>query len=184
MNGHFGKLIAEKVQIMGPFANRHCNRAADQRASQDSAPLRTRAENGGRKGAVRSGPPRLGAAATEFAIVAPLFFLLVIGMIELGRGLMVEQILINASRVGARQAITVGATNSEVQTAVEDYATSVAVPSVSVNVTPDPASASAGTMVTVTTSVPFNNVSWLPSPWFLGGRTLTAASTMRKEGFE
>jgi Flp pilus assembly protein TadG len=134
-----------------------------------------------RKSRIRN---RVGAAATEFAIVAPLFFLLVIGMIELGRGLMVQQVLINASRVGARQAITVGATNSEVQTAVTDYAASVAVPNVSVDVTPDPASSPAGTMMSVTTSVPFDDVSWLASPWFLGGRTLTAESTMRKEGFE
>jgi Flp pilus assembly protein TadG len=127
---------------------------------------------------------RLGAAATEFAIVAPLFILLVIGMIELGRGLMVQQVLINASRVGARQAITMGATSSEVQAAVTDYAASVAVPNVSVDVTPNPASSPAGTMMSVTTTVPFSDVSWLPAPWFLGGTTLTAESTMRKEGFE
>jgi hypothetical protein len=32
--------------------------------------------------------------------------------------------------------------------------------------------------------VDFSQVSWLAPPWFLGGRTLTAASTMRKEGIE
>jgi Flp pilus assembly protein TadG len=127
---------------------------------------------------------RRGAAATEFAIVAPVFLLLVIGILELGRALMVQQVLINASRVGVRQAITLGATTAEVQAAVEDYAASVAVPGVSVNVTPDPATASAGDSIQVTTSVPFSNVSWLASPWFLGGNTLTANSRMRKEGFE
>ena len=44
---------------------------------------------------------RRGAAATEFAIVAPVFFLMVIGFIEFGRALMVQQVLVNASRVGA-----------------------------------------------------------------------------------
>ena len=43
---------------------------------------------------------------------------------------------------------------------------------------------SAGTVITVTASVPFSNVSWMSSPWFLGGKTLTANSQMRKEGFE
>jgi Flp pilus assembly protein TadG len=127
---------------------------------------------------------RLGAAATEFAIVAPVFLLLVIGIIELGRALMVQQVLVNASRVGVREAITLGATTTEVEAAVEDYAASVAVPGVSVDVTPDPATASAGDSITVTASVPFNDVSWLASPWFLGGDTLTANSRMRKEGFE
>jgi Flp pilus assembly protein TadG len=127
---------------------------------------------------------RCGAAAVEFAIVAPVFFLLVIGMIEVGRAMMVQQVLINASRVGARQAVTAGATSSAVQSAVQDYATSVAVPSVSVSVSPDPAAAKSGDTMTVTTSVNYNNVSWLASPWFLGGKTLTSTSKMRKEGFD
>jgi hypothetical protein len=36
----------------------------------------------------------------------------------------------------------------------------------------------------VTTSVPFSSVSWMNVPWFLGGKTLTANSQMRKEGFQ
>jgi Flp pilus assembly protein TadG len=129
-------------------------------------------------------PVHRGVAATEFAIVAPVFLLLVIGILELGRALMVQQVLINASRVGARQAITLGATTSEVQTAVAEYALSVAVPGVTVNVSPSPSSASAGDAISVTASVPYSDVSWLPAPWFLGGTTLTAQSQMRKEGFE
>jgi len=97
---------------------------------------------------------------------------------------MVEQVLINASRVGARQAITLGATTSEVISEVEEYTANISVPSVTVNVTPDPATAAVGDAITVTASVPFESVSWLPSPWFLGGKTLTASSQMRKEGFE
>ncbi|MCC7474265.1 MAG: pilus assembly protein [Pirellulales bacterium] len=127
---------------------------------------------------------RRGVAATEFAIVAPVFFLMVIGFIEFGRALMVQQVLINASRVGARIASTTGSTTASVQTAVEEYANGVAVPGVAVAVSPDPATATAGTTITVTSTVPFGNVSWLTSPWFLGGKTLTANSQMRKEGFE
>lgn len=127
---------------------------------------------------------RLGAAATEFAVVAPIFILLVIGMIELGRGLMVQQVLVNASRVGARQAIAVGSSSADVQAAVVDYAQGVAVSGVTVNVSPDPAGATAGTMISVEASVPYGSVSWLPAPWFLGGTMLTAESVMRKEGFE
>jgi Flp pilus assembly protein TadG len=127
---------------------------------------------------------RRGAAVTEFAIVAPVFFLMVVGFIEFGRALMVQQVLINASRVGARQAITTGATLSEVTTAVEEYTAALAVPGVDVSVMPDPSAADPGDAVTVTTSVDFNDVSWMSSPWFLGGATLSANSQMRKEGFE
>lgn len=134
----------------------------------------------------RRRPPRRhrGVAAVEFAFVAPIFFLMVLGIIEIGRAMMVQQVLINASRVGARMASTTGATSTAVQSAVQSYASGVAVPGVTVAVTPNPATAAAGTAITVTTSVPFNNVSWMSSPWFLGGRTLTANSQMRKEGFE
>jgi Flp pilus assembly protein TadG len=127
---------------------------------------------------------RRGAAATEFAIVAPVFFLMIIGFLEFGRALMVQQVLINASRVGARQAVTTSATAAAVEAAVEDYASGVAVSGVDVTITPDPGSAAPGTAITVTTSVDFNEVSWMASPWFLGGTTLRASSEMRKEGFE
>jgi len=123
-------------------------------------------------------------AATEFAIVAPVFFLMVIGFIEFGRALMVQQVLINASRVGARQASTTGATTAQVQAAVQAYTSGVAINGVTVTVTPDPAAAVAGTAITVNTSVPFSSVSWMRSAWFLGGKTLKASSQMRKEGFE
>lgn len=127
---------------------------------------------------------RRGAAAVEFAIVAPLFFMLVFGCIEFGRALMVQQILTNASRVGARQAITLNATEEEVVSSALAYATNTSVSGVSVTVTPSPAAAAAGDMVSVTVAVPFSSVSWIPSPWFMGGATLDATSVMRKEGFE
>lgn len=109
---------------------------------------------------------------------------MVIGFIEFGRALMVQQVLINASRVGARMASTTGATTSGVQSAVQTYTNGVAVPGVTVAVSPDPASATPGTTITVTTTVPFGSVSWMGSPWFLDGKTLTANSQMRKEGYE
>jgi Flp pilus assembly protein TadG len=127
---------------------------------------------------------RRGAAVTEFAIVAPVFFLMVVGFLEFGRALMVQQVLINASRVGARQAITTGATTAEVESSVEDYTEGVAVPDVTVAVSPNPSTAAPGTTITVTTSVAFSDVSWMTSPWFLGDKTLSASSRMRKEGFD
>jgi Flp pilus assembly protein TadG len=134
--------------------------------------------------AVGSSRQRIGAAATEFAVVAPVFFMMVIGFIEFGRALMVQQVLINASRVGAREASTTGATTAGVKSAVEEYASAISVNGVSVTVSPDPATAQAGTAITVNTSVPYNDVSWMRTSWFLGGKTLRASSEMRKEGFQ
>ncbi|TWT99135.1 TadE-like protein [Botrimarina colliarenosi] len=127
---------------------------------------------------------RRGVAAVEFAIVAPLFFLMVLGCIEIGRALMVQQVLISASRVGAREATTLNGTSSDATSAAVSYASGASVPGVTATVSPDPGSAKAGELITMTLSVDFLSVSWSPTPWFLGGQTLTATSVMRKEGFD
>ena len=125
---------------------------------------------------------RRGAAAVEFAVVAPLFFLMVFGMIEFGRMIMVQQVITNASREGARMAVLDGATTDTVQTAVQTYLHGATVGSADVTVNPSPpSSAGYGEPVTVTVSINFNQVSWLPSPMFLGGKALSAATVMRRE---
>src|SRR5690606_472052 len=58
---------------------------------------------------------RRGAAVVEFALISPLFFLLILGMVEYGRLVMVQQILTNASREGARMAVLDGATKASVE---------------------------------------------------------------------
>ncbi len=127
---------------------------------------------------------RTGAAAVEFAIVLPVFVLLVFGMIEYGRMVMVQQVITNASREGARQAVLDGATSAAVQTAVTSYLTGASVSGSSTTVSPNPSGAAAGVPITVTVSIPFTAVSWLPSPMYLGGKTLSATTTMRRESVE
>jgi Flp pilus assembly protein TadG len=116
--------------------------------------------------------------------VAPIFVLFVFGMIEYGRMVMVQQVLTNASREGARLAVLDGATQTEVLDAVVDYCTASRVPLDTTNVTltpSDPATATFGEPVTVEIGVPFSDVSWLPSPMYLGATQLNAVSVMRKE---
>lgn len=135
------------------------------------------------RGSLKTQPKRRGVAAVEFAIVAPVFFLLIIGIVEIGRAMMVQQVLINASRVGARRAITLSSTEQAVIDVVEEYAAGVGVDGVTVGVSPNPATAAAGASITVDVEIGYNQVSWLPAPWFMGGKQLTATSVMRKEGF-
>jgi hypothetical protein len=66
---------------------------------------------------------------------------------------------------------------------VTEFTTSVGVNSVTATVSPDPATAASGEPITVSASVNFANVSWLPQPWFMGGKTLSSSTVMRKEGF-
>ena len=126
---------------------------------------------------------RRGVAAVEFAVVAPVFFLLIFAIVELGRLVMVQQVLTTASREGARLAIIEGSTVSQVQTAVDDYLANLSVSGANVGITPSSlGNAEPGDPISVTVSVTFDQVSWIPSPWFLGGANLSASTLMRREG--
>jgi Flp pilus assembly protein TadG len=130
----------------------------------------------------KSRKKRRGAAVVEFAVVAPVFITLVFGMIEYGRMVMVQQLLVNAAREGARVAILDGSTTAATQSTVTTYLSNASVSGVTVTVSPNPpSSATYGAPVTVTVTVPFSQVSWIPTPMFLSGKTLTATSVMRRE---
>lgn len=126
---------------------------------------------------------RRGAAAVEFAIVAPVFILLIFGIIEFGRAMMVQQILVNASREGARRAVLEDATAEAVRQTVVEYLdrSSVSVPSDNVVISPDPGVANNNQEISVSISVPFADVSLVP-PFIYDG-DLRAVTTMRSEKF-
>lgn len=126
-----------------------------------------------------------GAAAVEFAVVAPLFFLLLFGMIEFGRCVMVQQMITNASREGARRAVLDGVTTQEVTDIVDDYLSSGAIAGATITVQPSPPSdANFGEPVSVTVQIPYAQVSWLPAPKYLGNTTMSATSVMRRESVQ
>ena len=65
-----------------------------------------------------------GAAAVEFAIILPVFVLLLFGMIEWGLLLFNQQVITNASREGARAGIVVGSprfSDDEIRDVVTAY---------------------------------------------------------------
>ena len=126
---------------------------------------------------------RVGAAAVEFAVVAPLLILMIFAMLELGRGLMVQQVLTTASIVGARRAAVVAASHESVTETILDYTASLTVHGVTVEVDPLPSATRLGEPISVTVAVDFAKVSWRPAPWFLRGKSLNATTVMRKEGF-
>jgi Flp pilus assembly protein TadG len=76
---------------------------------------------------------RKGVAAVEFAIVLPLFVIMFLGMVELGRGLMVQQVITNAAREGARFAASDSKVTSQQVTAlVQAYLTNSHLPNAAV----------------------------------------------------
>jgi Flp pilus assembly protein TadG len=125
---------------------------------------------------------RCGSAAVEFAVVAPIFLLFVFGIIEYGRMVMVQQILTNSAREGARVGILDNSTQVDVETAVNQSLGAGGISGAEITITPNPPSgAASGDPVSVQVSVAFDQVSWLPSPMYLGGKSLSYTATMRRE---
>ena len=123
-----------------------------------------------------------GSAVVEFAVVAPLLFAVVLGLVEFGRAIMVEQTLVSASREACRTAVLAGTTKQDVINRATSSLNAAGISNFTITMNPDPPSSAAeGTPVTVTITVSFNNVTWLPVPIYLGGKNLTASSVMRRE---
>jgi Flp pilus assembly protein TadG len=117
-----------------------------------------------------------------------LFFLVVLGMVEIGRAVMVMQVVTNAAREGARLAVIDGSaatptTTTVVQNWVKSYLSNSGLSSsaATVTVSPEPSTATDGTQITVTVSIPYSAVSWLPTARFMAGRSLKAKVVMRRE---
>jgi Flp pilus assembly protein TadG len=123
---------------------------------------------------------RKGVAAVEFALVAPIFFLLVFGLIEFGRIMMVQQSLTNAAREGNRVAILPTTKNgADVEAAMRDYLQSVMANAntdeVRVSVPGNLDTVASGATLTVSVEVDYLDVSWVPLG-YLGLNPTIAAS--------
>jgi Flp pilus assembly protein TadG len=133
----------------------------------------------------RSKQARGGASSVEFALVAPVIFLLVLGMIELARGLMVIHMMTNAARAGCRIGILEGKSNSDINAAVtaalQPIGISTETVSVTVNdISSDVQNCNPGDEVTVVVSVPVSTVSWVPYARYLSG-TISGQYSLRRE---
>lgn len=130
---------------------------------------------------------RTGASLVEFALVAPVFFLLILGLFEIGRACMVTELLTDAARRACRQGVIEGTNSSAIQSAATNYLSSVGIngetANVYVNDTPagstNVAAMPAYTEITVVVTVPIAAVSWTPI-WFVAGN-LSGQYTMRRE---
>ena len=125
-----------------------------------------------------------GNALVEFAILLPVFVTLVLGTIEAGWALFIQNTLVDAAREGARVAVTQNISTNSIVSDAEGILTdsNISLAQVSVSISPLAVSLQPrGTAITVTVSVPYSAVSILPTPMFLGSTTLSAQVTMVKE---
>ncbi len=132
-------------------------------------------------------PCRRAAATVEFAVVVPVFFLLVFGLVEFGRAIMVAETVNNAARAGCRTGALLGRTNSDVQAAVNTVLNGAGLPDCTPTVevngdsTINASTAVAGDSIGVTVTANYDQVSWLPLNRFLNGVTLKSKVVMRRE---
>jgi Flp pilus assembly protein TadG len=128
---------------------------------------------------------RRGVATVEFAVAAPLFVLLLVGIWEVGRMVEVQQILKNAVREGGRQAANGTQTTSDVQQTVLNYLTQAGINTSGATVTvtnltagsrSDPTTALQMDHFQVTLTLPFDNVRWVFLNQITGIRTLNASA--------
>lgn len=135
------------------------------------------------KAPARAVSARSGTALVEFAVAAPIFFLLVIGLIEFSRMSMCNQLLAGAVREGARIGTVPGSTSGDVIQQVNVVLAAGLVDGATVTVEPTTISnLDQGDQFKVTAEVPYDDVSWLPVPQWLGGELLRAESVMTREG--
>ena len=133
---------------------------------------------------LRSRAVRRGVAAVEFAVIAPVFVVMLLGIIETGRAVMVQQVITNAAREGARVGVFDGATDADVESAANRYLTGAGIQGATISTTPSPPSSAAyGEPVSVTVSILFDDAAWL-NPGFMSGRSLSATAVMRRETVE
>jgi Flp pilus assembly protein TadG len=138
---------------------------------------------------------RRGGAVVEFAVVAPLFILLLVGSLELGQFINVAQIVSDASRQGAGLAARSQTTDSSaVDAAVRAYLANnfANLPASAVTVEVSDSSGSAvqgsglgaltrGSPVSVEVTLQFDAVRWLRNAPVLGSRTLSTTTQVRRQ---
>jgi Flp pilus assembly protein TadG len=123
----------------------------------------------------KRGAARRGVAAVEFAVLLPLIMMLLMGIIEVGRLIEMQQVLSNAVREGARQAATAQLTNDQVKTVVTQYVAAAGFSTTKLNVTVqdlthtgnDVSNAVYLDQVQVSLSYPYSNISWSMIGWVL-----------------
>jgi Flp pilus assembly protein TadG len=126
-----------------------------------------------------SGLRRRGATAVEFAIVSPIFFVLVIAAFEFGRLNVIRHTADNAAYEAARRAMVPGATVAEATTEAQRILRIVGTRGATVNVTPATLGPDVD-RVTVTVDVPMNQNGWI-TPRFTRSTNIRATSTLRTE---
>jgi Flp pilus assembly protein TadG len=124
---------------------------------------------------------QLGQSLAEFAIVVPIFLIIVFGAVDFSLGLKAWLTVTNASREGAR-VLVLGQTCTQVTNQTKTVAASLH-PQVTVTITPGSCSGVAGDAMSVTVTYQYNSVTPLGhfAQLLTGPITISSTSTMRHD---
>ena len=129
-----------------------------------------------------SKPSRRGAAAVEFAIVAPIIFLFLFAGIEFCRLLMTYHGLEAAAQAGCRVAVAWETTDQDIEQTVAGHLAAFGISGYTLSIDPSPAaSAYQWDPITVEIAVAYDRVSWLPAAGYLQGFVLSESCTLPQE---
>ena len=122
---------------------------------------------------------RRGAAAVEFALTAPILFMLLFAALEFGRMNMIRETVNNAAYEAARSCIVPGATNAEGVSAANAILQSIGVINSTVQVQPATITDTTPS-VTATITVPYNSNMWV-TPLYSKDGSATATCTLTRD---
>ncbi|MCC7419887.1 MAG: pilus assembly protein [Planctomycetaceae bacterium] len=124
---------------------------------------------------------RRGAALVEMAICVPLIVVIAFGAIEATNAIFLQQALTEAAHEGARTATSIGKTEEDARTRIEQILTAQAIHGAEVSIEP-PISfdTPVGQIVTVTVSAPANNNS-VGIQWYFKDAPLKGTVVMMRQ---
>jgi len=127
-------------------------------------------------------PYRKGSALVEFAVLVPVFLVVVLGIIEYGQFLYTQQAVTLAAREACRIIVLPGTTKEQAIGRAYNVLNEAGINSFSITFDPDPpTSAANGDPITVTVAVDFDQISWFGAPMYLTGAEVRATAVMRRE---
>jgi Flp pilus assembly protein TadG len=110
-----------------------------------------------------------GAVAVEFALLAPILIMLLLGIMEFGRAYNVQAALTNAAREGVR-AMAINNTQASARAAARNAAGNLSPALADSNVEFSAANCTAGSQMTVTISYNLSTMTGIAGPFAIAGR--------------
>ena len=110
-----------------------------------------------------------GAVAVEFALLAPVLVMILLGLMEFGRAYTVQTSLTNAARESVRS-MAINSSQASARTAAKNAATQLTPALADGNITFSAASCTVGSQMTVTISYNLSTITGIAGPFAMTGK--------------